>query len=1355
MRKWAVRILAGVMALVILAGVAGLLVLRSAWFRQKVRERAIATIEEATGGRVEAGAFRFDWKRMRAEVDGLVLHGTEPSGKPPLFRAATVAVGLKIISLRRRDIDIRYLEVESPQVYLIVDSSGRTNVPEPKIKGPSRSPVEGLIDLAIGRFKVENGVFEVESRGKTPFAAAGRNLALNLDYEPAGPRYRGNLAIQPLEMMWNRQKTGVQVEMGVVLERNRVTVNDAHLATGASKVQFSGTIEDLVSPRYQARYQATVSLPEMSRLLEFHGPEQGTLEASGEAVFTSLRDYNVSGEWRALGVALRQGLVAVRSLRASGRFRVDSKGEQLAGVQLVADTSYSGRALPVAGQISAVTVRGQQVELAGMSLNLLDGSFHGDASLRGGSHVNLRGEISGLEARRVVALYNPAEPLPWDSRISGPVTLEGSLPSMNDARVSAKLVLGVIPGTPAVWGQLEATYDSRDGSLDLGSTILNLPSSRVVVSGSLGRQIRAHLDTRDLNDFLPALGTNARSLPVRLENGSLVFDGSVAGKLESPLIAGRLAVNRFSYSGDVFDSFEGTIALSAGNLRVQNGALARGPLRTQFEGSMGLQNWKPGDGSSVAASGTVRNASVAVLLSDFGRPDVPVTGTLNASAKISGTIGDPRGTADLNITKGTLRAEPFDRLSAQVSYTGRELAVSSGLLTAGPKRAQFEANLMPAGRSLDTGRLHFQLKTNDMALDQIETVKSVQPGVRGLLQMSAAGELDLAGGSPRLKGLNADASAKGIQVDGKALGSAHLTANTDGALLRARVESDIACSVFQGQGEWRLEGDYPGNATINFAGLDFTELRRLAASSSVGPASIRGSADGAIRVDGPALKPEQLKGEVRIDKLELAPGPSVSSPVKFTLRNSGPVLASVNNSAVNITSARFMGTATDFSVGGRFLFDRKNPLDLRANGNVDFGILQELDSDVMSSGAAAFEVSLRGSLQTPQITGRLEFDDAAFSYATFPNGISKAKGVVGFSGNRATIQSFSGETGGGRIRLTGFAGYSGDQGFFRLHADASGVRLRYPEGLSTVSNADLNFAGTSDRSTLSGTVSVLRSAINVQTDFSSLLAKSAQPAAMTPAGTGFLAGLNFDVQVQTVPGVQIESALTEGVEADANLRLRGTGSNPALQGRINVSQGRVNFFGSKYDIAEGSITFTNPLRIDPVFDVDLETRMRGIDVTITIAGPLNKLTITPRSDPPLQLNEIVSLLATGQNPTTDPTNRLQQTAVPQPAQQTAAAAVLGQVITSPVSGRLQRFFGLSGIRIDPTLPGIAYSPQARVTLQQQVTPDITFTYISNVTQANPQVISVEWAVNKQWSVTAEREENGVFGMDFFYKRRFK
>jgi translocation and assembly module TamB len=85
---------------------------------------------------------------------------------------------------------------------------------------------------------------------------------------------------------------------------------------------------------------------------------------------------------------------------------------------------------------------------------------------------------------------------------------------------------------------------------------------------------------------------------------------------------------------------------------------------------------------------------------------------------------------------------------------------------------------------------------------------------------------------------------------------------------------------------------------------------------------------------------------------------------------------------------------------------------------------------------------------------------------------------------------------------------------------------------------------------------------------------------------------------------------------------------------------------------------------------------------------------------------------------------------------------------------LQRLFGVSKLKIDPQITGASNTPQATLTLQQQISRDLTFTYISDVTQSNPQIIRIEWAIDPRWSAIAQRDINGQFDLDFFYKKRF-
>jgi translocation and assembly module TamB len=1340
----------GIAGLAVGGFVAAILVLRSAWFYEKVRERVVSTVETATGGRVEAGSFQFDWTRLRAQIGMFAIHGTEPSGKPPLFRARTVAVGLKIISILERRVDIQYLEVVDPRVYLTIDAEGRTNLPAPKIHG-GRSTVETILNLAIGRFSLQNGVFEIESRGRVPFDARGRNLNARFLYELAGPRYRGDLSIQPLEVAGGSYgPVPLNVAMAVTFEKNRIGIASARIATGDSRIDFSGAIEDLVSPHASFRYDLRASLADVNRIFRVPELRSGTADVTGNAVWSGASNYSATGRVHASGVEYRDSFVRLEGFRVDAGMAAGPAGIGLSAVRLAGNEVNLASQVPVEGSIATARLRGRDLEFHGVAVDALGGNFRGEVLVRNLDRYTVTGEIADFQARRVVALYS-AERLPWDSQASGQVSLEGSLLRPIELRVSTNVDLAPAPDSPPVHGQIAASYEARSGILDLGNSSITLPSSRAVFSGALGREMRVHLETRNLDDLLPALGQSAASLPVKLSSGgAVVFDGTVTGKPDDPRIAGRLRVTRFSYLATSFDSLDVDVNASPENLGLRNAVLLRRPARAQFEGAVGLSRWKTNDGSLIYGNATIGDAP----LSDV---TAPLTGTLNATAQLTGTIGKPLVNADIDVAKGAIRDEPFDRLTGRVSYGGHTVGLAAGQLAAGGKQVQLSATYDHAPDRFDAGRLRFRVTSNAMPLEQIHALHEARPGLTGTVQVAANGDVELGRPGFRISDLHADVWLRGLQWTGEPLRDVHLTANSEGPALRAHLDSGVADSTVRGDGEWRLEGDYPGSATVSFSSLDLARLRVWMPPSVASTASrFAGSAEGQLRIDGPALKPQLLKAELRISKFEIGPAPDAGLPTAAaTLHNNGPLVATMANSVITVESARLAGRSSDFSITGKLSFDRKSALDLRVSGRADLAILQDFSHDLNSSGTLSADATVRGPFDAPQVNGRMEIHDAAMDLAGLPNGLSKASGVVLFTGDRATIQSLSGETGGGKIEISGFAGYGGGPIIFRLHAQAAQVRVRYPEGVSTIADASLNLTGTSDRSMLAGTITVRRAGFNPESDIGSLLAQSAEPVRTPSARTGFLGGLNFDVQISTSFDTQFETSLTENLQAEANLRLRGTASNPALIGRISITQGQMVFFGTKFTINQGSIAFYNPLRVEPVLDVDLETRARGIDVMLTVAGPLNKLTLTPRSDPPLQFNEIVALLATGRNPTSDPALLAAQSTTPQSWQQMGASALLGQAISSPVAGRLQRFFGVSNLRIDPTLPGVETNPQARLTLEQQVTPDLTFTYITNVTTSNPQVVRVEWSFSKQWSAVALREENGLFGLDFFYKRRFK
>ena len=119
----------GIPALLLVLILASILVVRSAWFANYVREKIIATTEESTGGVVEIGSFQFDWTHLTARIRNFVLHGTEPKGSDPLARVALLEVRLKLFAGLKQAVDLQYLGITQPQVSLMVLPTAQRTFP--------------------------------------------------------------------------------------------------------------------------------------------------------------------------------------------------------------------------------------------------------------------------------------------------------------------------------------------------------------------------------------------------------------------------------------------------------------------------------------------------------------------------------------------------------------------------------------------------------------------------------------------------------------------------------------------------------------------------------------------------------------------------------------------------------------------------------------------------------------------------------------------------------------------------------------------------------------------------------------------------------------------------------------------------------------------------------------------------------------------------------------------------------------------------------------------------------------------------------------------------------------------------
>ena len=270
-----------------------------------------------------------------------------------------------------------------------------------------------------------------------------------------------------------------------------------------------------------------------------------------------------------------------------------------------------------------------------------------------------------------------------------------------------------------------------------------------------------------------------------------------------------------------------------------------------------------------------------------------------------------------------------------------------------------------------------------------------------------------------------------------------------------------------------------------------------------------------------------------------------------------------------------------------------------------------------------------------------------------------------------------------------------------------------------------------------------------------MLARALPPIA-ADTQPSFLDKMKLDIQVRTSPSAAIRSSIAESLRLNADLRIRGSASQPGALGRIVLTGGKLVFFGTEYGVDTGDISFFNPARIEPALNLTFNAQAQGVNITVKVTGPVDNMKLSYTSDPPLQFQEIVELLAAGTTPTSDPTILANQPAPPQQSYtQMGESFLVGKALADPVTNRLQRVFGVSQLKVDPTFASGSTLPQARLTLQQRVSSNITFTYVTALDQSNTQIIRIEWALNPQWSAIGTRDENGIVSIRFAYKKQFR
>jgi translocation and assembly module TamB len=1389
--------IAGLVVLIALATVGAYFYMSSEGYENLVRGRLVASIERMTGGRVEIDSFHWRLLDLQADVDNIVIHGLEDPGEAPYARIGHLRVAFSVFGVLSPRILLTELTVTQPQIHLIVYSDGNTNQPHPRRpRKPGKPVLDQLFDFHAGHVAVVNGMLDYDNRASS-FDFQNRHVPLDFTANDVSLLLRDipALGTQPesfhveagatdLDLARTLPKSKLppvhaQFRAVLDLQRNTAALTSLRIAARGPDnkdraLEITGTLKNFSSPAWQAHVAGDLDM----RLLE---PVTGYPNTPEGIAHLDLAAAGHDGEFRIDGPVHVEGAAYVgtgvdeHGIGLDARFHADQSRMLISGI--VAQLHQGGRIEGVVDLAHWLPKPPQAAELVAAVPRASHSrgkhaappqpqpaAYPVDTTIPVDGKVTANFKDVSLDTILDMVSEPPFQRLGLDTLVNGTAIATWVKGDDRTVAVDAKLGL-TAPAQPAPGAQevptsgiVDATYTQRDGAVQVRRLELHLPQSDLQARGQLGAYpltsptaLMVDFHTRKFSEFdtvLRSLGlrregkTGAAALPVSLA-GQADFDGSWAGSLVHPRLAGLLkgteldvemppAVNapgqpRFVH----IDALQADGSYASQRIAVLHATAQRGKTRIVFNGTLeSSENAELGFDRSSMLHLHAQVASLGVDdIQPFLAENLPVTGTVDGQIQAEGPVYDLSGSGWVQLDSGAIYNEPITRLRAEGSLNDKVLKLTQVTIGA-------EGGKITGSGSYDLRTRNFSAEANGANIDlaRIAWLRRQDLDVAGRLNLALSGSGTLA--DPRIE---SHASVTGLSLGGERIGGLDFVAHTAGERLNYEVTTSLEGAQLSMHGQTVMRGDYGTQAQLNFSRFDIGALLKLAHIRAItGESSLAGS----MTVAGPLRHPERMIGEARLQEL-------AATVAGVRLTSEGGAHATLAEGRIHLDPLHITGENTDLRAQGSLSLREQRQLDLSASGAINLKLAETLDPDLTASGTTTFQVEAHGPLRNPGLQGRIDFENSSLSLEDLPNGLSQLHGTLEFNQNRLEVKTLTAMSGGGLLTVGGWLAYQ--HGLYaNLTVAGKGIRIRYPQGVSSLADATFRLEGSQSNLLLSGNVLITRFTASADLDIAALAAQAGavQPVTSPDAPSNHI---RLDVHVVSSPQLNFQNAFAK-LAGDVDLRLRGTLASPSLLGRVSVTQGNALIAGTRYELQRGDITFTNPVRIEPIIDLTATAHVEDYDITLGLHGTPSKLAVTYRSDPPMPEADVVSLLALGH---TESQQRLYTQQQEQALANPTTDALLGGALNATVSSRVQKLFGAGSVKVDPNYLGAFGNSTSRITVQEQLGRNVVLTYATDVNTTGQQLLQAEVAINHHVSLVVARDESGVFSMVIKATRRYR
>lgn len=787
----------------------------------------------------------------------------------------------------------------------------------------------------------------------------------------------------------------------------------------------------------------------------------------------------------------------------------------------------------------------------------------------------------------------------------------------------------------------------------------------------------------------------------------------------------------------------GRIVVENAYLEVADGVFNQGDSLMRVDGRFSLGFSRADGGEEINARFVLNAFPSEQLRNIFSLEGYEVNGPLTGEIRLNGQYDRPFGMGGLTMAQPVVWGEPFDLATARLRFEG------NGVRLDGLQMHKGDGELTGAMFIRWNETYSFNLDGRDLALAAIESLRGELVPVSGQAQftVTGAGAFD----EPRYQ---VHGTVSDFGVRGETVGQVTGRADVANGVMRVAVEAASPDLAISGSGRIELEGNNTADLSFRLTNTVINPFVR--AYTTEFPSDVSAVVSGTLQLVGPIREVDAITMDATVEQLQL-------DLFEYAVRNDGLVRFSLDDYVVHVNQMKLVGEGTSLELTG--LIDlRDQHVELRANGDTNLAVLQAFFPDIRSSGSAQLLADIGGTISRPVIVGTASVASGRIRHFSLPHALDELEGRVTFEPDGVRFHRLTGMLAGGPIQFGGRVGIGGYEiGELNITAEATGMKLRFPEGMRSVVDAELTLGGDLEDIVLSGTA-IVRDAIwlDLFEPTTGWLDFTSQGGTLAPQTVESTLPLRYDIRVLAPSTLRISDSAAR-IVASAEFALSGTYDQPLMYGNAEIDRGEVFFEGNRYRVTRGSITFSDPTKLDPYLDIELETDIRvpseTYRVTFGVTGTMDRLDIELSSDPPLQDSEIVSLLL---GDIRDPqAAEIRSLRAQEQARQELLQVGAARLLTNPLSSVVEESFGVDSFEIVPALSdpsaqqATQFRPTARVLIGKRISDRAHVTFSRAVSGANQDLLVVlEYDQNDRLSWIFSQNADRTYAVDFRVRHVF-